>query len=137
MKSEAFHVQFGTLQDLQKQAKSALKGTIVKENIGRSALFKDLNDFMTFMFPGKFIILMMIKATKPGSMYQLAQHVDRSQSGVLRECKDLEAMGFIKLKASSSPRKPFVPELAFNYDRIIVHTDKGECSHILPQTMAA
>jgi predicted transcriptional regulator len=130
--NNAFHINFGSLEDLGREARQALSGVVKKENIGRSALFADLNDFMSFMFPGKFMLLMMIKSRGPGSLYELAQLVGRSQSGVLRECKDLEAMGFIVLKKNGA-RNALKPTLSFDYDRLIVHTEAGESSHILPR----
>lgn len=127
----AFHITFGSIDDLAHEARQVLSGSVNKQNLGSSAMFADLNDFMSFMFPGKFMLLMMIKSKNPGSLYELAQLVNRSQSGVLRECKDLESMGFITLEKSGA-RNALKPELAFSYDRLVVHTEIGESSHVLP-----
>jgi hypothetical protein len=47
------HINFGSLEDLGKEARQVLSCVVKKENIGRSALFADLDDFMSFLFPGK------------------------------------------------------------------------------------
>lgn len=42
----AFHIYFGNLEDLAREAKNALKGKVRKENSGGFAMFSDLNDFI-------------------------------------------------------------------------------------------
>lgn len=129
MTNKGFHINFGSFSDLADEARAALKAG--KGSPEPSAMFSDLNDFMSFMFPGKFMILMMIKARQPSSMYELAQMVDRSQSGVLRDCKELEAMGFIELN-QEGPRNSLKPTLSFDYDCLVVHSTAGESRHVLP-----
>ncbi len=130
-----FHIEFGKLEDVAEQAKVAMAHGPSVNKINDSAVFENLNDFMEFMFPGKFTLLMMIKAKSPGSLYELAQLVNKSQSGVLRECKELELMGFISL-IKEGPRNSLVPRLKFEYDRIVVHGDTGDCYHTLPVKVA-
>ena len=64
-------------------------------------------------------------------MYELAVMVSRSQSGVLRECIELEASGFITLKQEGA-RNSLKPELSFDYDRLAVHLDVGDSFFVLP-----
>jgi predicted transcriptional regulator len=128
MKNKHFHIYFGSIDTLAEQAKLALTNGIKQES---AAIFSNLDSFMRFMFPYKFMILMMIKTKKPGSLYELAQLSGRSQSGVLADCKELEAMGFICLE-KTGPRKAMLPTLKFPYDSIIVHTEIGDSIHILP-----
>ncbi len=129
MKNKSFHINFGSISDLADEARAAMKSG--KGSKEPSAMFSDLDDFMTFMFPSKFMLLMMIKAKQPSSMYELAQMVKRSQSGVLRDCKELEVMGFITL-TQEGPRNSMRPTLSFDHDSLTVHTDAGECLHVLP-----
>ena len=125
----AFHIIFGSLDDLAGRAKEAMKrGT---EQTTQSAMFDSFGDFMEFMFPTKFHILVLIKVRKPKSLYELAQMIGKSQPGILKECRELELMNFITLE-QQGPRNSLVPRLSFEYDRIVVHSDEGECSHILP-----
>lgn len=130
MKSRSFHISFGNLDDLAHQAKIAMTSEN-KVEAKHAAIFADLNDFMSFMFPSKFILLMMIKSKSISSMYELAQLVGRSQSGVLRDCRELEAMGFINL-THVGPRNAMRPSLSFDYNRLVVHTDAGDCYHVFP-----
>ena len=129
MSDKSFHITFGSMKDLMNEARNALKTR--KGSPHPSAMFSDVNEFMSFMFPGKFLILMMIKSKKPSSMYELAVMVSRSQSGVLRECKELEASGFITLKQEGA-RNSLKPELSFDYDRLAVHLDVGDSFFVLP-----
>lgn len=128
MKPKIFHINFGTFDSLAQEARRAVE---TQEKQTPSAMFENLNEFMTFMFPVKFMLLIMIKARSPASLYELAQLVGRSQSGILNECKGLEAMGFIKL-SQEGPRKALKPSLTFPYDALLVHTEAGDCTHSLP-----
>lgn len=126
---KTFHIIFGSLDDLADRAKAAMKkGT---EQTSQSAMFGDLGEFMEFMFPTKFHVLMLIKVRQPKSLYELAQMIGKSQPGILKECRELELMNFITLE-KAGPRNSLIPQLSFDYDRIVVHSDEGECSHILP-----
>ena len=88
-------------------------------------------EFMAFMFPTKFHILMLIKVRQPKSIYELAQMIGKSQPGILKECRELELMNFITLK-QNGVRNSLVPKLSFAYDCLIVHSTEGEFSHTLP-----
>ena len=76
MSEKSFHITFGSMKDLMDQAREALR--IRKGSPHPSAMFADVNEFMSFMFSGKFLILMMIKSRQPPSMYELAGMVSRS-----------------------------------------------------------
>lgn len=133
---KAFHIEFGSIDSLGKQAMQALDGKRNERNQGRSAMFTDLADFMSFMFPAKFMLLMLIKAKAPTSMYELAKLVKRSQSGVLKDCKELELMGFIDLK-KTGPRNAMQPMLSWDFDSLLVHSDIGEVQYSLPKAKVA
>ena len=125
----AFHIIFGSLDDLANRAKKAMKEGI--EQTSQSAMFGTLTEFMAFMFPTKFHILMLIKVRQPKSIYELAQMIGKSQPGILKECRELELMNFITLK-QNGVRNALVPKLSFAYDCLIVHSAEGEFSHTLP-----
>jgi predicted transcriptional regulator len=125
----AFHIVFGSLDDLANRAKKAMKAGVKQH--AQSAMFGNLNEFMEFMFPTKFHILMIIKVRQPKSIYELAQMIGKSQPGILKECRELELMNFITLEKNGT-RNALVPTLRFDYDRLIVHSADGEFSHTLP-----
>lgn len=126
---KSFHIEFGTLDDLANKAKKAMKEG--KEQTSQAAMFGSFTEFMEFMFPTKFHVLMLIKVKNPKSLYELAQMIGKSQPGILKECRELELMNFITLE-KSGPRNSLLPRLSFDYNRLIVHSDEGECSHTLP-----
>lgn len=133
--NKTFIVTFATLAEIASDAKIALDSFeadgAIDPNAGQVASFEDLDSFMTFMFPTKFVLLMLVKTHSPNSLYELAQISGKSQPTVLRECKLLEAMGFLTL-AKEGPRKSLVPRLAFDYDTIEVRSPQGISRHSLP-----
>ena len=133
---KAFHIKFGSIDDFGDAARRSLQGKGDPLDVGCSAMFENLNEFMSYMFPSKFTLLMMISAKRPKSIYELAKHAGLAQSGVLKDCKELESMRFITLKQGGS-RNAMVPALAFNYDRLVVHATDGDSAHILPQPSVA
>jgi predicted transcriptional regulator len=102
-----------------------------KVRLNISVRFTSLNELMSFLFPGKFLLLMMIRAKKPSSMYELAQMAGRSQSGVLGDCKELESVGLIIL-TKLGPRNSIRPSLPFDFKEICIHSDIGTSHHTFP-----
>jgi predicted transcriptional regulator len=135
MSDKIFHITFESISDFIEQARKSMRGSVDKKNIGRSASFKDFNQFMDFMFPQKFTILVAIKMHKPKSLYEIAKITNLPQSSVLKECNALESSGFITLKEEGS-RSAKVPELTFDYNEIRVHADFGDCTHTFPKKAA-
>lgn len=129
--AKSFHIEFGSIDSFINNAKSALDGEIAERRKGRTAMFESFDNFMQFMYPHKFKILLYIKTKNPSSIYELAKEIGRAQPAVLKECKQLEGMNFIKL-TPEGPRNSLKPELSFQYDRIIVHSEEGKIKHILP-----
>ena len=128
MDNKAFYIEFGSIDDFAQHAKDAMGGQVDPKRIGRSCMFADFEDFMKFMFPEKFALLLTIEAKNPVSMYDLAKLVSRPQPTVLKDCKQLEGFGFISLEAVG-PRNSLKPRLAFNYNKIIVQSDLGIIKH--------
>lgn len=127
--NKSFHIIFGSIDDLADRARKAMVSG--EEQQIQSAMFGSLVEFMEFMFPTKFQVLMAIRVKKPKSIYELAQTVGKSQPGILKECRELELMNFITLE-KSGPRNSLRPDLSFDYDRIVVHSDQGDSCHMLP-----
>jgi predicted transcriptional regulator len=72
------------------------------------------------MTSNKTNILSAISKLKPGSVYELASFLNRQPQHVLSDCRSLESHGFIKLIQEEVGRKALRPELAFDYDVIMV-----------------
>lgn len=123
MNDKTFHINFESLADAIQDAKKAIKQGKVVGNPGREASFENFSSFMSFMFPNKFALLIAIKLESPKSLYQLAQVVDRPQSAVLKDCDELENMGFIIYDKGSRNSK--IPKLSFDYDTLLVHDRRG------------
>ena len=127
--SKDLHIKFGSFSDLIEEAKTAIKSGVGQEY--SDIRFESYTSFMNFMFPNKFELLVAIKVGSPNSLYQLAQLVSRHQSIVLKECNELEALGFISYEEGARNSKK--PTLSFDYECIVVHDSRGNQSHILPQ----
>ena len=134
MKNKTLHIQFSSIDDLAREAKEILKTKKADEFAGRDIRFENYDQFMGFLFPNKFSLLVAIKIEQPQSLYQLAQIIGRQQSAVLRDCDELEMLGFIKYE--TGPRNSKIPRLPFEYDTIIVHDNRGIQSHQLPKKAA-
>jgi predicted transcriptional regulator len=130
MKSKTLHILFSNLEDLAQEVKQAMRTREPSKHAGKEIRFESYFSFMSFLFPHKFSLLVAIKTESPKSVYQLAQLVDRQQNAVLRDCDELEAFGFIKYE--SGERNAKIPKLAFDYDTIVVHDQRGYQSHQLP-----
>ena len=68
----------------------------------------------------KYTILAAIYKYHPQSVYQLAKILNRAQQNVARDCDLLEGHGFIKFNESEDGRKVKSPQLAFDYNAIMV-----------------
>ncbi len=86
--------------------------------------FDSIDTYRSFMTSNKANILSAISKLKPGSVYELATYLNRQPQHVLADCRSLESHGFIKLIQEVGGRKPIRPELAFDYDVIMIE-DKG------------
>ena len=130
MKSKSLHILFGSLEELAREVKMALQEKKPSKFVGKDIRFENYAAFMNFLFPNKFSLLVAIKTEQPKSVYQLAKLVDRQQNAVLRDCDELEAFGFIKYNLGERNAK--IPTLAFDYDTIVVHDQRGFQMHQLP-----
>ncbi len=108
--------------------KSVLLGeeSLEKRN---SISFDSLETFKRLMTINKFQILMAISRVKPESINQLAKFLDREYPHVLKDCKTLKELGFIKLDDIGDARKQFKPKLTFSYDLVRV---KSKLEEIYP-----
>jgi predicted transcriptional regulator len=83
------------------------------------------------MTANKLEILMAIARLKPASINQLAKLINREYPHVLKDCRSLEVLGFIKLEEVGAARTQLAPMLIFDYD--IIHV-KSQIEEIFPIT---
>ena len=125
MKLKALKIKFESFTDFQKVAEKALKGAISerKKTIQKkdTIIFDSVESYQKFMSDQKYAILAMIAKYEPQSIYQLAKSLNRPPQNVARDCDLLEAHGFIVQKGTGDRRKAKAPELAFDYNIIIVY----------------
>jgi predicted transcriptional regulator len=97
-----------------------------KRNKGKSISFDSVETFKKIMTYNKIQILMAISRLRPESINQLANFLGREYPHVHKDCKSLEALGFINLEEQAGPKKQFWPKLSFSYDIIRVKTSIEE-----------
>ena len=128
-KSKSLYIRFEKWDDFKARTQATLKER--KSSIGKSdtILFNSVVDYQKFMSEQKIAILAAIISQKPSSIYQLAQVLDRDFGNVQRDCTSLEAMGFITLEESGDSKGSKVPQLIFNYGRIVIEMPTITYSH--------
>lgn len=128
MKNDTLEIRFQDFKTFKKATKDALskrKKTIQPKN---HIYFESLAVFRHFMTIQKIEILTVIVNCHPGSIYELANMVDRDFAAVLRDCNMLEGTGFIKLKPAKDNKNTKIPELSFDYSSILVKLPQSEYS---------
>ena len=66
----------------------------------------------------RFEVFAAVVEYKPGSLYELAQHLKKDQANVLKDARALEALGLIRLKSvKEGAREKLTPEAL--YDKIV------------------
>ena len=103
-------------QDIQKAVQEKKK-SVQKKNV---LVWASVESYQQFMSHQKYTILAAIYKFHPQSVYQLAKILNRAQQNVARDCDLLEGHGFIKFAESLQGRKGKSPQLAFDYNAIMV-----------------
>jgi|APGre2960657468_1045069.scaffolds.fasta_scaffold10117_4 predicted transcriptional regulator len=101
------------------------------EEEDHSISFDSIENFKRLMTANKLEILMAIARLKPASINQLAKLINREYPHVLKDCRSLKVLGFIKLEEVGAARKQLAPMLIFDYD--IIHV-KSQIEEIFPIT---
>ena len=66
----------------------------------------------------RFEVFAAVVEKKPGSLYELAQHLKKDQANVLKDARALESLGLIRLKpVKEGAREKLTPEAL--YDKIV------------------
>ena len=122
MKLSVLNIQFDSVDEFISDIDDCIfngKDPITSNN---SISFDSYESFKRLIGPNKIQILMAISRFKPESIYQLEKYLNRQYPHVLRDCKQLENLGFIKLVKSVSTKKQLRPSLIFEYDLIKIDT---------------
>jgi predicted transcriptional regulator len=113
-------IHFQEMDDLFQDINQAVGSKTSLVDSSDSINFDSLDTYRSFMTSNKTNILSAISKLKPGSVYELASFLNRQPQHVLADCRSLESHGFIKLIQEEVGRKALRPELAFDYDVIMV-----------------
>lgn len=117
-------IHFQNLDDLFKDINKSIESNEALVDFSESINFDSIKTYRSFMTSNKLNILSVISKLKPNSVYELAGYLDRKSQHVLADCRSLESHGFIKFEKEETGRKAIRPELAFDYDVIMIE-DKG------------
>ncbi len=131
MKDKALTVKFQDWDDFKEKVTKAFKEqkrSITPKDV---VVFSSVTEYQKFMTEQKLAILAVVANRRPRSIYQLAQLVDRDFANVQRDCVGLAAHGFMKLADTDDAKKSKIPQLAFDYMRIIIQMPTISYSHDL------
>lgn len=122
MKLKILNVKFEGRDDFMNDIRESLFEGKDPSKGNKDLSFDSIETFKRFMSQNKLQILMAISRLKPESIYQLEKILSRKYPHVLKDCRQLEALGFIKLIEADGARKQLQPELVFDYDLIKVNS---------------
>lgn len=124
-------VKFQSWDEFKKKVTEAFKEQKRSHTRKGTVVFSSVTEYQKFMTEQKLAILAVVANKRPQSIYQLAQLVDRDFGNVQRDCVTLTAHGFMKLEESGDTKKSKIPQLAFDYMRIVVQMPAVSYSHDL------
>jgi predicted transcriptional regulator len=87
--------------------------------------FPSTTTFQKFFSPQKIALLSITQQQKPKSIYELASLAKRTFPAVFNDVKSLVHHGFMVLVANNDARHSQQPQLAFNYEQIVVDNHIG------------
>jgi len=122
MSLKKLNINFKSKDEFLAQIKSALTENKKANDNFDELVFDDISSFKRFMSSNKVEVLMAISRRNPESIYQLAKIVNRQYPHVLKDVKQLQNFGFIKLVDCNGDKKQIRPELLFDYDMIKVNS---------------
>lgn len=111
------------LQSINTSIKSGKSNKVNKGADNTIIKFDSEKTFSNLFTLNKLQILRAISQIKPGSVYKLATYLGREPQHVLKDCRLLESLKFIKLdEVNSNGRSALKPTLVFEYDVIKIYT---------------
>ena len=131
MKNKVLTVKFQSWDDFKSKVTKAFKDQAKSVASEDTITFSSVAEYQKFMTEQKLVILIVVANKKPTSIYQLAQLVDRDVANVQRDCVALASHGFMKLEKSGDAKKSKIPQLAFDYMKILIQMPSVTYSHDL------
>ena len=129
--SKVLTVKFQSWEDFKGKATRVFKDQSKSITPQDTIVFSSVVEYQKFMTEQKLVILIVVANKKPTSIYQLAQLVDRDFANVQRDCVALATHGFMKLEESGDAKKSKIPQLAFDYMKILIRMPTVSYSHDL------
>lgn len=130
-KLKSLNILFSSNDEFMSELKGSLFGDKAPTETSEAISFDSMETFKRLMTSNKLEILMAIARLKPESINQLAKLVNREFPHVLKDCRSLETLGFIRMQESEGAKKQLTPKLVFDYDVIRV---KAKMEEIFPIT---
>ena len=126
MKINFLNIKFQNIDNFFESVDKVLKSGKKNKDLGRTILKFDSEKTFNKLFTlNKLQILRAISQFKPESVYRLAMHLGREPQHVLKDCRLLETLKFIRLdEVSTNGRATLLPVLTFEYDVIKVYSKK-------------
>lgn len=126
MKLIILNVRFESSEDFMNDIRKSLFEGKDPSKGNKDLSFDSIETFKRFMSQNKLQILIAISRRRPESIYQLEKLLSRKYPHVLKDCRQLEAFGFIKLVDIKGAKKQLQPKLIFDYDLIKVNSELEE-----------
>lgn len=122
MKLSVLTIQFESVDDFMADIEDCIFNGKDPAISNKSLSFDSFETFKRLISHNKIQVLIAISRLKPESIYQLEKLLNRQYPHVLKDCRQLENLGFIKLIESNGVKKQLRPSLVFEYDVIKVDT---------------
>ena len=116
MKLKALNINFQNSDDFIGEIAMALGGKGKAVDKKNTITFDSIETFKRVVNQNKLEILMAISQLNPKSIYQLEKLIKRNYPAVLKDCRQLESLGFIKLLESNEAKKEHKKDLKLFID---------------------
>ena len=143
MKLRTLDINITSTNEFLNDLKLSIYGETRHDNSSCSLSFDSIETVKKVLTQNRLEILMAIAREKPGSIYELAKFLHREHNHVVKDCKTLEAFGFIFLDLAEGSKRQYIPNLSFDYDLIRVKSKLEEffpissrCNQVLSKSIA-
>lgn len=131
MPLKALNIHFRSLEQLFSEVDEALDKKKPVRDKKNELKFDSPSTFQKVMSRNRLQILIAISRLKPDSIYQLEKILGRPYPHVLKDCRTLEGLGFIKLVETNRAKKQLRPKLSFDYDIVKINAQNPNLTEIL------
>lgn len=122
MSLKVLNINFQNKDEFLNEIRGALFAGEKTKSQEKELSFDSIDTFKRLMSQNKLQILMAISRLRPESIYQLQKYLpNRKYPHILKDCRQLESLGFIKLVESEGAKRQLRPQLTFAYDIIKVN----------------